>query len=39
MFGKYERGLIAGRRQAWVIGGICRKTSKIIIHLLAYVKH
>ena len=38
MFRKYERGTIAGRRQAWVLGGICRQTSEIILICLAYIK-
>ena len=27
-FRKYNRGRVAGRRQCWVLGGVCRETSK-----------
>ena len=30
MFRKYHRGTIVGRRQAWVVGGICRETSNFL---------
>ena len=35
MFGKrkYNRGTIEGRRQAWVLGGVCRETKEIFLVL------